>query len=90
MKQLPAIAQTFILTSFSLSALSLFAISPAQAAYFRGLGWLPNASSSSASGISADGSVVVGSSKNATNGYGEAFRWTQEQGNRTRFLTFRK
>jgi probable HAF family extracellular repeat protein len=80
MKQLPAIAQTFILTGFSLSALSLFAISPAQAAYFSGLGWLSNASSSSASGISADGSVVVGSSKNATNGYDEAFRWTQETG----------
>jgi probable HAF family extracellular repeat protein len=74
MKQLPAIAQTFILTGFSLSALSLFAVAPAQAAYFSGLGWLSNASSSSASGISADGSVVIGNSG------GQAVRWTQKGG----------
>jgi probable HAF family extracellular repeat protein len=81
MKQFPAIAQTFILTGFSLSALSLFAVSPAQAAYFRGLGFLDSSNpyrSSSASGISADGSVVIGSSNN-TNGL-EAFRWTQSDG----------
>ena len=79
MKQFPAIAQTFILTSFSFSALSLFASAPTQAASFRGLGWLPNTLTSYASDVSADGSVVVGSSGNA-NGYDEAFRCTQGTG----------
>jgi probable HAF family extracellular repeat protein len=79
MKQLPAIAQTFILTSFSFSALSLFAISPAQSASFRGLGFLNfNNQSSSANGVSADGSVIVGTSS-GING-SEAFRWTEETG----------
>ena len=80
MKQLSAIAQTFIVTSFSFSALSLFAVSPAQAASFRGLGWLSNTSSrySQANGISANGSVIVGTSS-GING-NEAFRWTEETG----------
>ena len=65
MKQFPAIAQTFILTGFSV--LSLFA-APAQAASFKGLGYaFPK-------GISADGSVVVGQSRD------QAFRWTQATG----------
>ncbi|NCR18895.1 MAG: PEP-CTERM sorting domain-containing protein [Microcystis aeruginosa LL13-03] len=52
---------------------------PAQAASFQGLGYLPGGSASSyASGVSADGSVVVGSSQSA-NGQ-EAFRWTQATG----------
>lgn len=52
---------------------------PAQAASFQGLGYLPGGSASSyASGVSADGSVVVGSSQSA-NGQ-EAFRWTQGTG----------
>jgi probable HAF family extracellular repeat protein len=79
MKQLPAIAQTFILTSFS--ALSLLAV-PAQAASFRGLDFFDSSNQygfSYASAVSADASVVVGSSYNA-NGYDEAFRWTQESG----------
>ena len=79
MKQFPAIAQTFILTSFS--ALSLFA-APVQAASFRGLGFLdPSKPSvySYATGVSADGSVVVGTSR-SSNGYDEAFRWTQVGG----------
>ncbi|MFM6373314.1 MAG: hypothetical protein ACKPH1_05120 [Microcystis panniformis] len=51
---------------------------PAQAASFQGLGGLPGSFSSSANGVSADGSVVVGSS-NIGNG-NEAFRWTQATG----------
>ena len=52
---------------------------PAQAASFQGLGDLPGGVfSSSAGGVSADGSVVVGSGTSA-NGY-EAFRWTQATG----------
>ena len=38
------------------------------------LGFLPGSNSSGASGVNADGSVVVGSSG------GEAFRWTQQTG----------
>ena len=77
MKQFSAIAQTFILTSFSI--LYLLA-TPAQAASFRSLGFLDsNNQSSSATGVSADGSVVVGSNSNS-NGYSEAFRWTQVGG----------
>jgi len=71
MKQLPAIAQTFMLTSFSFSALSLLAV-PVQAASFRSLGY------ASPHGISADGSVVVGGIY--INAKYEAFRWTQETG----------
>jgi probable HAF family extracellular repeat protein len=81
MKQLPAIAQTFILTSFSV--LSLFT-APVQAASFRGLGFLDSSNPniySYARGVSADGSVVVGSSSSGVNDYEyEAFRWTQETG----------
>ncbi|GCL47825.1 PEP-CTERM sorting domain-containing protein [Microcystis aeruginosa] len=51
---------------------------PAQAASFQGLGFLPGGSFSTASGVSADGSVVVGESSSA-NGR-EAFRWTQATG----------
>jgi probable HAF family extracellular repeat protein len=75
MKKFSAIAQTFILTSFS--ALSLLAVSPAQAASFMGLGFLDfnnQYRSSKANGISADGSVVVGISES------QAFRWTQTGG----------
>jgi probable HAF family extracellular repeat protein len=54
MKQLPAITQTLALTSFSI--LSLFTIAPAQAASFAGIPGL----FSSLSGVSADGSVIVG------------------------------
>ena len=50
----------------------------AQAASFQGLGGLPGSFSSSANGVSADGSVVVGIS-NIGNG-NEAFRWTQATG----------
>lgn len=57
---------------------------PAQAASFQGLGGLPGSFSSSASGVSADGSVVVGSSQRERTdspyrGW-EAFRWTQGTG----------
>jgi probable HAF family extracellular repeat protein len=70
MKKISAIAQTFIVTSFS--ALSLLAVAPVQAASFTGLGYaFPH-------GISADGSVVVGGSY--INGKYEAFRWTQSGG----------
>jgi hypothetical protein len=77
MKQLPAIAQTFILTSFS--ALSLFAISPAQAASFMGLGSLPDFNVFP-TGISADGSVVVGYNYSLNQYKSEALRWTQKGG----------
>lgn len=51
---------------------------PAQAASFQGLGFLPGGmfDGSTANGISADGSVVVGRSRNDE----EAFRWTQATG----------
>ena len=81
MKQFSAIAQTFILTSFSLSALSLFAVAPVQAASFKGLGFLDSNNQykfSGANGVSADASVVVGRSR-IGNEY-KAFRWTQSGG----------
>ena len=78
MKKISAIAQTFILTSFSFSALSLFALAPVQATSFTGLGWLSNTSSSDAYGVSADGFVVVGSSGDANGS--KPFRWTKETG----------
>ena len=80
MKKISAIAQTFILTSFS--ALSLLA-APAQAASFRGLGFLDSSKPniySSATGVSADGSVIVGESGISNSNETEAFRWTQESG----------
>ena len=43
-----------------------------------GLGYLPGADSSTASGVSADGSVVVGYSVPGNNW--EAFRWTEAEG----------
>ena len=70
MKQFPAIAQILTLTSFS--ALSLFAISPTQAASFASLPLYP-------SSVSADGSVIVGYG-NSVNGNTEAVRWTQSGG----------
>jgi len=79
MKQFSAITQIFLLTSFSFSALSLFVVAPAQSASFMGLGWLPNTSVSYATGVSADGSVVVGSSENSMYS-GQAFRWTKVDG----------
>ncbi|MBC1195920.1 PEP-CTERM sorting domain-containing protein [Microcystis aeruginosa BLCCF158] len=52
---------------------------PAQAAFFQGLGFLPGGTTFiDASGVSADGSVVVGTIL-TNNGY-EAFRWTQATG----------
>ncbi len=53
---------------------------PAQAASFQGLGGLPGSFSSSATGVSADGSVVVGSSTRTPMWTTEAFRWTQATG----------
>ena len=49
---------------------------------FMGLGYLhPQGSPSVAFGVSGDGSVVVGRSRNSTvNGRGEAFRWTEAAG----------
>jgi probable HAF family extracellular repeat protein len=93
MKQFSAIAQTFILTSFS--AFSLLAV-PAQAASFIGLGNSivhnpfdnpddnRNYYNSTATDISADGSVVVGAIDGDW-GYpgniaGYSFRWTQADG----------
>ena len=52
----------------------------AQAASFQGLGGLPGSFSSSATGVSADGSVVVGSSTRTPMWTTEAFRWTQATG----------
>ena len=79
MKTISAIAQTFILTSFSV--LSLFAVT-VQAASFKGLGFLDSNNqykSSYVNGVSANGSVIVGGSRNS-NGRDEAFLWTQEGG----------
>jgi probable HAF family extracellular repeat protein len=57
---------------------------PAQAASFQGLGDLPGGSFySGARGVSADGSVVVGTGNSANGCFGgcwEAFRWTQATG----------
>ena len=77
MQQLSTITKTIVLTGFS--ALSLFAITPAQAASFRSLGIVY----SDVTAISADGSVLVGSIKDydeALGYYSEAFRWTQADG----------
>lgn len=53
---------------------------PAQAAFFQGLGDLPGGTFQSAAfGLSADGSVVTGSSVSAV-GRLEAFRWSQATG----------
>ncbi|MCZ8191916.1 MAG: PEP-CTERM sorting domain-containing protein [Microcystis sp. LE19-338.1B] len=52
----------------------------AQAASFQGLGGLPGSFSSSATGVSADGCVVVGSSTRTPMWTTEAFRWTQATG----------
>ncbi len=51
---------------------------PAQSAEFTGLGFLGTGTSSWATGVSADGSVVVGTSDNGS--ATEAFRWTQATG----------
>ena len=80
MKKISAIAQILTLTSFSV--LSLFAISPVQAASFAGIvsadigGFFFNPS-----GVSADGSVIVGLVIRPVNNYrNEASRWTQSSG----------
>ncbi|MFM7440425.1 MAG: PEP-CTERM sorting domain-containing protein [Snowella sp.] len=91
MQQLSSITKTLILTGFS--ALSLFAIAPAQAASFRGLGdyivhdpFLWGGSRDyyniRANEVSADGSVVVGSIERDYYIENEtvAFRWTQADG----------
>jgi len=59
----------------------LLGYSAAQAASFRGLGFLDpgGVRLSEVTGISADGSVVVGDSASALGGR-EAFRWTQKHG----------
>lgn len=63
---------------------ALFVSQSAFAAYFQGLGDLPGGLGSGASLISADGSVVVGSSLTEdVPGYGwavETFRWTESEG----------
>ena len=45
-----------------------------------GLGHLPGGSSSQALGVSADGSVIVGTGNSASSPPDEAFRWTSEDG----------
>jgi hypothetical protein len=83
MKQLPAITQTFILTSFSV--LSLLAV-PVQAASFMGLGSPSDTQnlSSDAYDVSADGSVVVGVYYGGSPEAGDwrvlPFRWTKADG----------
>jgi len=91
MQQLSTITKTLVLTGFS--ALSLFAIAPAQAASFRGLGdyivhdpflWGGSRDYDNirANEVSADGSVVVGSIERGYYIKNEtvAFRWTQADG----------
>jgi probable HAF family extracellular repeat protein len=79
MQQLSTITKTLVLTGFS--ALSLWT-SAAQAASFRGLGFLSNSSDiysySYADGVSADGSVIIGVGS-SVNGR-EPFRWTESGG----------
>ena len=78
MKKLSTITKILVLTGFS--ALSLWT-APAQAASFRGLGFLDSSNPyrfSRASRVSADGSSVVGGGT-SSNGY-EAFLWTQVGG----------
>ena len=45
-----------------------------------GLGFLPGHQSSNATAVSADGSVVVGTSEDTLDGQTQAFRWTQAEG----------
>ena len=47
--------------------------------FFQGLGFLPGGSSSGASGVNANGTVVVGSAIDASF-HGQAFRWTAASG----------
>lgn len=55
-------------------------MSHAQSASFQGLGFLPGNSYSITTGVSADGSVVVGYSANGADGPYQAFRWTATTG----------
>src|SRR5947209_1349064 len=50
-----------------------------QVASFQGLGFLPNGTSSSATGVNADGTVVVGTGTLSSGG-SQAFRWTPATG----------
>jgi probable HAF family extracellular repeat protein len=69
-----------ILPRVAICLLSVQLVPPAQAAKFLGLGDLPGgAVGSSARGISANGSVVVGDSTSGS-GVNEAFRWTSGGG----------
>lgn len=52
--------------------------SPAGAASFQGLGFLPGGSRSIAFGVSSDGAVVVGYNYLPSPPHGEAFRWTED------------
>lgn len=58
----------------------LLASTTASAASFSGLGYLPGDSCSSAQGVSADGSVVVGWTGGCDGGLLQAFRWTATDG----------
>jgi probable HAF family extracellular repeat protein len=65
-------------------AAALLSVSQVQAANFTGLGYLPGGDFSYAADVSADGSVVVGTSGRASSldgtSFREAFRWTAEDG----------
>lgn len=61
-------------------ALTLAAPSARATTMFTGLGVLPGTTSSFATGVSADGSVVVGQSLEFTSVTGRAFRWTTSTG----------
>jgi probable HAF family extracellular repeat protein len=69
-----ASSQLLAVTAVALAASSAAAVPPT----FRGLGYLPGGNSSGASGISADRTVIVGSSTSTLGT--QAFRWTAEGG----------
>jgi probable HAF family extracellular repeat protein len=64
----------FIVVLVLISATTGFGVTPS----FQGLGYLPGDNGSGACGISADGSVVVGTSYSGSDG--QAFRWTASTG----------
>ena len=65
-----------VLPGFILVSLACFSVS--KAAIFQGLGHLSGGSSSEATAVSADGSVIAGSSD--SNSGQQAFRWTISDG----------
>ena len=68
-----------VLLRVALLACSALMPALAQADDFQGLGFLPSGTYSQAFGVSADGSVIVGTGNSTVSG-AEAFRWTSSAG----------